>query len=464
MRVAVAASISVVALAPACGGSSRGERVVVVGPDSGGEPSAAPSGGAPDSGAGGQPAGGEGGEGGEAGVGGAPLEREPCEIGPDNSVGNLELVTLGLSCSASDGDALFSRLTSDGRYLAFDSDAGDLIANDHNGKSDVFLLDLQTRELELISQHYEEQRPVQGYSFVPVASSDGRYVAFTSYTYELTKDVPPEGTFVYLRDRQTRTTRRFDASFICADWLDMTPDASVLTADGSLGCFGDNQDTDHDIAVEYQRASGEATYLGPQDGGDTFRPSISSDGRFEVWATRPPGTRGQLTSTLQRYDRVAHTLSTAPVTGFHFGSTDIADSGQVVAFSLYGQVYLFDFETEDLTLVSHGAGETPGDGTSDPVSLSADGRLLVFASTATNLVDDDTNDASDIFLYDAQLDELTRISVAPDGSEADDASRNPSISADGTRVSFTSKARNLVPAATTGNWQVYVLTLPALAP
>lgn len=55
----------------------------------------------------------------------------------------------------------------------------------------------------------------------------------------------------------------------------------------------------------------------------------------------------------------------------------------------------------DLTLASRGAGDTPGDGTSDRVSLSADGRLLVFACTATNLVGDDTNDASDIFLYDA---------------------------------------------------------------
>ena len=62
----------------------------------------------------------------------------------------------------------------------------------------------------------------------------------------------------------------------------------------------------------------------------------------------------------------------------------------------------------------------------------------------------------DVFMYDAELDSLERVSVAPDGTEADGESQRPDISSDGKRVSFISKARNLLPAATSGDWQVYV--------
>lgn len=448
-------------LAAACGGASREKRIIVNAGGQGGEWAEATAG-APASAIDGNEDGGApvAGAAGESGAGGAPDSPGPCEVSPANAAGNLELVSLSLSCGAADGDATFSRLTADARYIAFDSDAGDLVANDLNGKSDAFLFDLRTRSLELVSKHYQEARPADGHSYWPIASTDGRYVAFMSHTYELTEALVPAGLWVYLRDRQTGVNRSFDASYACTYWLDMTPDASTLVADGFSNCQGGIEDGDHDTAVAYQRATGQATYLGPDDGSDNYRPSISADGRFMVWGTRPPGTRGQYTARLQHYDREANVLQTLPMLGFNISSTDLSDSGQVVALSLTGQAYRFDVETMELTLLSRNLAGDPGDGLSDPVSISADGRFVVFSSLATDLVEDDTNGAWDVFLYDAELDLLQRISLAPDGSEADDASRNPGISADGTRVSFVSKARNLLPAATAGNWQVYVLTLP----
>jgi Tol biopolymer transport system component len=447
-------------LAAACGGASREKRVIT-------EPAGGHGGEAPevtageastagDSGRGGEPAGGGAGEG---GVGGAPLAL-PCAVTPENAAGNLALVSLSLTCGAADGDAFFSHLTADARYVTFDSDAGDLTENDLNGKSDAFLFDLQTRTLELVSQHWQEDRPIDGHTWWPIASTDGRYVAFMSHTYELTEQLVPAGIWVYVRDRQTRVNRYYDASYACTYWLDMTPDATTLVADGFSNCQGGLEDGDHDTAVAYQRSTGQTTYLGPDDGSDNYRPSISADGRFMVWGTRPPGTRGQYTARLQHYDREANTLVTLPMAGYSISSTDLSDSGQIVALSLTGEVYRYDVETMELTLLSRNLAGDPGGGLSDSVSISADGRFVVFSSTATALVEDDTNAASDVFLYDAELDSLQRISLTPDGRQADDASRNPSISADGTRVSFVSKARNLLPAATSGNWQVYVLTLP----
>ncbi len=77
--------------------------------------------------------------------------------------------------------------------------------------------------------------------------------------------------------------------------------------------------------------------------------------------------------------------------------------------------------------------------------ISADGRWIVYSSDASNLSDGDTNGAADIFLYD-RLDRTTkRITVLPDGTQADGPSYGPSISPDGGWIAFVSFAENLVP-------------------
>jgi len=88
-----------------------------------------------------------------------------------------------------------------------------------------------------------------------------------------------------------------------------------------------------------------------------------------------------------------------------------------------------------------------GNGNSVSPAISGDGRYLVFASDADNLVPDDRNGARDIFLRDQQTDRTTRLSVSPDGEEGNGASDAPTISIDGRFVAFSSEATNLAPGA-----------------
>ncbi|WP_313918662.1 hypothetical protein [Tahibacter sp.] len=97
-----------------------------------------------------------------------------------------------------------------------------------------------------------------------------------------------------------------------------------------------------------------------------------------------------------------------------------------------------------------------------PLATSAGGRFTLFASAATNLVSDDTNGVSDIFVHDASDDSLERVSVASDGSEANAASgpfpiftQRGGISSDGRYVVFQSQATDLVAEPTGGQSQVY---------
>jgi Tol biopolymer transport system component len=240
----------------------------------------------------------------------------------------------------------------------------------------------------------------------------------------------------------------------------MSGDARYIVAEGFSNCQGGLEEGDHDTSLEYDLESDETRYFGVTDNGeDNYRPAISRDGNFVLWAMRPPGTRGEYVSRLQVFDRSMGTTVTLPLYAFHYGSTDISDSGDVIAFSSNGQVYRYVISTDEIALASAGPDGAQGDGTSDQVSLSGDGRYLVFRSRSANLVDGDTNAFADIFLFDAMNEGLERLSVAPDGSESDDDSQYPSISGDGAKVSFSSKARNLLPLATSGNFQLYVRTL-----
>src|SRR5262249_18468776 len=95
-----------------------------------------------------------------------------------------------------------------------------------------------------------------------------------------------------------------------------------------------------------------------------------------------------------------------------------------------------------------GANEWSGD---FGLCVSADGRYVAFASLASNLVPGDTNGYWDVFVRDRQTGTTERVSVASDGTGADsDSYGGLAISADGRFVAFSSRATNLVPGDTNG--------------
>ena len=119
-------------------------------------------------------------------------------------------------------------------------------------------------------------------------------------------------------------------------------------------------------------------------------------------------------------------------------------------------IFVNDRQTGETTRVSVAASGTQANGGSTDPSLSADGRYVAFASSADNLVPDDTNGRDDIFVHDRQTGQTTRISVASDGTPGNGDSYSPSLSADGRIVAFASRARNLVPGDTPGWEHIYV--------
>jgi Tol biopolymer transport system component len=101
--------------------------------------------------------------------------------------------------------------------------------------------------------------------------------------------------------------------------------------------------------------------------------------------------------------------------------------------------------SDPTTRVSVATGGAQANGNSQAPAISKDGRYVAFYSGASNLVAGDTNRARDVFVYDRQTGQTTRVSVGGDGSQANGDSFAPAISGDGRYVVFSSAATNLFP-------------------
>ena len=110
----------------------------------------------------------------------------------------------------------------------------------------------------------------------------------------------------------------------------------------------------------------------------------------------------------------------------------------------------------DTTRVSVDAVGAQANEASKRPSISSDGRFIAFESDANNLVPNDTNAATDIFVKDRQTGEVTRVSVDSSGAQANEGSGGAAISGDGRYVAFVSDASNLVANDTNNTTDVFL--------
>lgn len=198
-------------------------------------------------------------------------------------------------------------------------------------------------------------------------------------------------------------------------------------------------------------------------------PVLSDDGRFVAFRSNGyfiHDIENGITSRIDTPDPLATGSTTYPVIEDY---PALSSDGRYVAFqSAAGNltledtrttrdIFLRDTLTNGLSLVSVSTDETQANHHSYSPSISSDGRYVAFSSPASNLVNDDTNGVSDIFVRDMVNGTTTRASVAAAGIiQANGHSGNPVISANGQIVAFTSEATNLVPNDTNDADDVFV--------
>jgi hypothetical protein len=293
-------------------------------------------------------------------------------------------------------------------------------------------------------------------SFAPAITADGGEVAFSSLANNLTRRSAP---------------------------------ARVACADQTFEIYV--RDLGEQSTTLVSRASGAA---GAKADEDCERPSISANGRFVAWQSfatdlTPEGNvprRGIEVGPYLVFARDLATHRTVLVsrgTGRHSGRAnadsqyaDISADGRLVAFSSdatnltradrdrHSDVYVRNLHSSTTTLVSRASGPAgaKANGNSVITAISADGRFVLFTSSATNLSPDDTDRRDDAYVRDLVTGTTTLVSRASGaaGPKADRSASGAAISGDGRVVVFDSSADDLSADATDGtNSQVYVRDL-----
>ncbi|MFH8561764.1 RICIN domain-containing protein [Streptomyces sp. NPDC017988] len=211
-------------------------------------------------------------------------------------------------------------------------------------------------------------------------------------------------------------------------------------------------------------------------------PVLSGDGRYAAFtsdaASLVPGdknlapdvfVRDRSTGTTERVSLTDGDAESAPAEWSDEPS--ISGEGRYVAFESVGRalvsgdtngqrdVFVRDRTAGTTQRVSVASNGTQGNNWSFSPSVSADGRYVAFTSGASNLVSGDTNAADDVFVHDRQTRTTQRVSVAGGGAQGNAESTTPSISADGRYVAYTSDASNLVSGDTNAAEDVFVRDL-----
>ena len=123
-------------------------------------------------------------------------------------------------------------------------------------------------------------------------------------------------------------------------------------------------------------------------------------------------------------------------------------------------VFLRDHQAGVTTRISQGPASTEANSSSWDARMSANGRYVAFRSSASNLVDGDTNGSPDVFLYDRLSGAVRLLSVAATGGQANGESARPAPSADGRFIAFTSLATNLSSDDTNRTADVFIIATP----
>ncbi|NOZ54153.1 MAG: PKD domain-containing protein [Gammaproteobacteria bacterium] len=406
--------------------------------------------------------------------------------------GTTEKISVSSDGVFGDGNSISAAISVTGRYVVFESIASTLTDNDNNSAWDIFLRDRETRITQRLSLSVDGN-DADDASLEPAISDDGRIIVFTSTATNLVENDLNGSSDIFVYNAVDSSLQRIsiDSAGLGVVGDNRLPDVSgngrfvVFESTAMSLVAGDNnQAVDvflHDrVTHTTQRVS--VGNLNEEANGGSYKPAVSDNGRFVIFssdadnlvANDSNGVRDIFVRDLQENTTRRLSVSSAGVeANAGSGSPDISGNGVVAIFQSEATNLVLDDtntvrdifsynllnnHTERMSVSSLG-----GEANASTFTVSAitfDGRYVVFYSAASNLVANDVNAAWDVFVHD-RTDKQTKImSVSNNNGVAGNASSfEPSISANGHYVVFGSAAANLTSADTNGFWDIFLHVL-----
>lgn len=279
-----------------------------------------------------------------------------------------------------DEESFPSVISGNGEYVVFVT-AASLVSSDTNGNSDIYLFDIKNGQNEIISKNNLGELG-NGSSYNPQISDGGRYIAFNSNATNLVENDINGETDLFIYDRLR------EEMFMI----------SIMANISLAGIMGEESDPDNTYFIVFGVSNGYLTRV-------LYDSSIN-------------------------YTEIVSVIDLAPGLFFsNYNTNRIHSYNQEIVFSHPDDllpedtnggfdVYLYNYLTEELELISKNDLGEGGNGFSAFPSISNDGRYVAYWSISSNLVGDDTNGNSDAFIYDRQLQTTRRISVDNQGQES----------------------------------------------
>ena len=275
----------------------------------------------------------------------------------DRQNGSIERVSVGAGGVEANADCLHPSVSPDGRFVLFNSSASNLVAGDANAQMDVFLVDRRTGAIELVSV---STGGVQGnaISELPIISTDGRFVAFDSDASNLVFGDTNGSVDVFLRDRVAGTTTRLSVN---SAWMQGNGHSALccFSADARYVAFmsaatnlvaGDTNAHDDVFIRDRQTSTTQRVSVsagGGQSDGHSTQPSLSADARYVAFKSTStnllPGSPLSLNTRIYVRDLLAGTTELVSLTNFGVepsnpssGDPWISADGRYVVFESYG--------------------------------------------------------------------------------------------------------------------------------
>lgn len=354
----------------------------------------------------------------------------------DRLTGAIERVSVDSTGFEADGGSFLASLSSDGRFVVFQSHATNLVPSDTNGRMDVFVRDrlLGTTERVSVGPIGAESDGDSSISaFGQSISSDGNLIVFESDATNLVIGDSNGFRDVFVRDRAAGTTRRISVRAGAGD-SDGSSAQAACSADGQVIVF---------VSAATNLVSNDSN--GFQD---AFLYDSSSD-TIELLSVDPSGGPADHESY---YPCVSADGQVVGFTSFASNLVAADSNGFLDVFVRYRSHGWTD-------VVSVDANGGPANDQSTSCALSIDGAFIVFTSDASDLVQGDAA-PTDVFLRDLVVGATTCMSVDNSGNPANGRSVNPpSISAAGDVVAFQSEASSLVSGDTNGVTDIFLRDL-----
>ncbi|MCB0318513.1 MAG: PD40 domain-containing protein [Bdellovibrionales bacterium] len=407
----------------------------------------------------------------------------------------IERLSISNSSSQADDLSMSPQLSTDSaaRYVVFSSDASNLISGDTNELRDVFLYDRQNDIISKISTGNSKAQ-ANADSDKPSISEDGLYIVYESDADNLVANDTNSSTDIFLYNTQTKNNLRISVSSAKAEANNNSSNPSI-SADGKFIVYqsladnlvaNDTNDTT-DIFL-YDRINETTTRVSVKTGGTegdaaSTTASISEDGQYVVFQSEATNLVNSDTNDSSDIFLRDNTGLTTIRVSISSSATELSGASMNPKISTDNSIIAFESEADDVVAndvnevkdifvykradssvsrVSVSSNKNESNGESSSPSLSSDGRYIAFLSNATNLISESVNEVANIFVHDRVSQDTSLISVSELGNFSEANSYTPVISSNAHFVLFGSDDEILISNDTNDKRDIFLVNTQCL--